>query len=78
MPTVLWIEAYRFFFYSLEGAEPAHIHVERGDDVAKYWINPVSLANSRGFRPHELNRLQALVIEHRLTLLEAWNVHFGR
>ncbi len=26
----------------------------------------------------ELNRLRALVIEHRLVLVEAWNAHFGR
>jgi hypothetical protein len=78
MPTVLRLEGYRFFFYSLEGAEPPHIHVEHGDNVAKYWLDPVSLAQSRGFRSHELNRLRALVIEHRVMFTEAWNVHFGR
>jgi hypothetical protein len=78
MPTVLRIEGYRFFFYSLEGLEPPHIHVERGDEVAKYWLNPVSLAQSRGCRSHELNRLRAMVIEHRMEFLEAWNAHFGR
>ena len=77
MPTVLRIESYRFFFYSLEGNEPPHIHVERGDDVAKYWLNPVSLVQSRGFRAHELNRVQALVIKNRLIFMEAWNAHFG-
>lgn len=78
MPTVLRIEGYRFFFYSLEGAEPAHIHVERGDEVAKYWLDPIGLAQSRGFRSHELNRLKAMVIENRLAFMEAWHVHFGR
>ncbi len=29
MPTVLSVSGFRFFFYSLEGAEPSHIHVER-------------------------------------------------
>lgn len=77
MPTALRIEGHRFFFYSLEGSEPSHIHVERGDDVAKFWLEPVSLARSRGFRSHELTRLRALVIEHRMTFMEAWNVHFG-
>ena len=76
MPTVLRISSIRFFFYSLEGTEPPHIHVEQGDSVAKFWLGPVDLAGSHGFRPHELNRLRALVIEHRSVLLEAWNVHF--
>jgi Domain of unknown function (DUF4160) len=77
MPTVLRISGFRFFFYSLEGSEPPHIHIEDGDKVAKFWLDPVNLAESHGFRAHELNRLRALVIEHRLALLEAWNGFFG-
>ena len=77
MPTILRIAGYRFFFYSLEGSEPPHVHIERGDSVAKFWLAPVALAESFGFRAHELNRLRLMVIEHRLALLEAWNVHFG-
>ena len=78
MPTVLRVSGFRFFFYSMEGAEPPHIHVEHGDNVAKFWLQPVSLAESHGFRTHEVNRLRALVIAHRLSFLEAWNAHFAR
>ena len=78
IPTVLRISGMRFFFYSLEGAEPPHVHVEQGDAVAKFWLDPVDLANSRGFRSHELNRLRGVVIEHRFKLLEAWHVPFRR
>jgi len=77
MPTVLRISGFRCFFYSLEGSEPPHIHIEEDDRVAKFWLNPVNLAESHGFRAHELNRLRALVLEHRLRLLEAWNDFFG-
>jgi hypothetical protein len=78
MPTVLRISGFRFFFYSLEGSEPPHIHVEHGDRVAKFWLDPINLAESHGFRVHEINRLRALVMEHRLDFLEAWNAHFRR
>jgi hypothetical protein len=78
MPTVLQLSGFRFFFYSLEGSEPSHIHVEHGDNVAKFWLDPVELAESHGFRAHEVNRLRALVIEHRQTFVEAWNAHFRR
>jgi hypothetical protein len=78
MPTVLRSRGYRFFFYSLEGTEPPHIHVEHGDNVAKFWLQPVSLAESHGYRIHELNRLRLLVIEQRMNFLEAWNAYFGR
>jgi hypothetical protein len=77
MPTVLRLGGHRFFFYSLEGNEPPHIHVEHGDSVAKYWLDPVRLSSSNGFRSGELNRLRLLVIEHRVTFLEAWNAHFS-
>ena len=77
MPTVLRVFGFRFFFYSLEASEPPHIHVEHGDRVAKFWLDPVSLAEAHGFRAHELNRLRALVIEHRATFVKAWNVHFN-
>ena len=77
MPTVMNVSGHRFFFYSLEGAEPPHIHVERAECAAKFWLDPVQLAGSRGFRSDELKRIRALVIEHRLTFTEAWHGHFG-
>lgn len=77
MPTVLRLDGYRFFFYSLENNEPPHIHVEHGDRTAKFWIDPVQLAESAGFRSHEVTRLRALVIQHRARFLEAWHGHFG-
>lgn len=78
MPTILRTEGFRFFFYSLENGEPPHVHVEQGDSTAKFWLDPVELARSSGFRAHELNRLRTLVIEHRAALQEAWDVHFSR
>jgi hypothetical protein len=77
MPTVLRIDGFRFFFYSLEGLEPPHIHVERGEKLAKYWLEPVQLARSRRFRAGELTRVQAMVEQHRQRFLEAWHERFG-
>ena len=76
MPTVLRSGGARFFFYSLEGTEPPHVHVERGDATAKFWLDPVEVVSHRGFGRHELNRLRLLVLEHRLVLQEAWHGHF--
>jgi hypothetical protein len=77
MPTVLKVAGFRFFFYGLENDEPPHILVEHGENVAKYWLDPVRLANSYGFRSQELNKLRLLVIENRTVFQEAWNAHFG-
>ena len=77
MPTVLWINGFRFFFYSLENGEPPHIHVELDGKTAKFWLNPLKRARSQGFRPHELTRLRVITIECRLKFEEAWHGYFG-
>jgi hypothetical protein len=77
MPTVLRIGPYSFVFFSSDRGEPPHIHVKRDRDVAKFWLEPVALAKNRGFPEHELNAIEALVIQHRQTLLEAWHDYFG-
>jgi Protein of unknown function (DUF2442)/Domain of unknown function (DUF4160) len=61
----LRISGFCFFFYNFEGSEPPHIHVEHGDGLAKFRLDPVQLAKSRGLRAHELNRRRALVIDSR-------------
>jgi hypothetical protein len=50
MPTVLRSGPYRFFFYAGDGAEPPHIHVERDDGEAKFWLDPVRLKRNNGVR----------------------------
>ncbi|MEO8883870.1 MAG: DUF4160 domain-containing protein [Devosia sp.] len=76
MPTILVLGGFRFFFYSRENQEPAHIHVEYGDKLAKYWLSPLELASSKRFRDHELNQVRALVLANRETFVEAWNDYF--
>ncbi|HEV8242135.1 MAG TPA: DUF4160 domain-containing protein [Thermoanaerobaculia bacterium] len=73
MPTVLRHGPYRFYFYSHEPHESAHVHVDRDDASAKFWLGPVGLARNFGFRPHELRQLERLVTEHRRELLEEWH-----
>lgn len=76
MPTVRRIGAARFFFYSNEGTEPPHIHVEEGGAVAKFWLDPVSLAYSSRFSGHQLRRLEREVVEHQHEFQEAWHDFF--
>lgn len=76
MPTVARIGQFRFFFYSLENREPAHIHVEHNDATAKFWLTPVRLASHKGFRPYEVNRISRIVERNVERFKEAWNEHF--
>ena len=76
MPTVLKTGPYRFFFYAGDRDEPEHIHVERNDKIAKFWLDPIRLQNSGGFSRTELVRIQKLVVEHHPQFVEAWNDYF--
>jgi len=77
MPTVLRIGPYRFYFYSHEPNEPPHVHVDRDNLSAKFWLNQVSLARNIGFSPKDLNTLETMVLEHQSELMEKWHGYFG-
>ena len=75
MPVVLRVGRYRFFLFSNEGKEPAHIHVRASGDETKFWLDPVQIAANYGFNSAEINEIERLVNEHREDLLEAWHEH---
>jgi hypothetical protein len=77
MPTVRQVGSYSLIFFSSDRGEPAHIHVKRDRDIAKFWLESVALANNRGFREHELRRITRLVVQHQSALLEAWHDYFS-
>ena len=75
-PTVLQSGPYRFFFFSSDRGEPPHVHVARDRKTAKVWLQPIRLEYNLGFAPNELNKISALVQEHRAELLKAWHDYF--
>ena len=77
MPTVLRTGPYRFYFYSHEPNEPPHIHMDREDLSAKFWLDPVHLSRNLGFSPNELHKLEVMVVEHQQEFMEAWHGYFG-
>ena len=76
MPTVLRVGAYRFFFYSNEGQEPPHIHVQADSRSAKYWLQPVRLAANHGFGGVALHEIERIVMTYRDELERAWHAYF--
>ena len=68
MPTFLTVGPYRFFCYAGDHDEPPHIHIERDQDEAKFWLNPVRLQSNKGFNRKEINRIQKLVEEYQKQL----------
>jgi hypothetical protein len=72
MPTIARIGPYRVFFYSNEGFERPHVHIERDDSVAKFWLAPVDLEENWNFPARELTTLRDLVVENQRAWLEKW------
>lgn len=77
MPTLFVIDGCRFFFFSNEGHEPVHVHVERAGQYAKFWLHPVSVAYNYRFNSAELNRLAKLVEAHTREIEDKWRDYFG-
>jgi hypothetical protein len=77
VPTVLRSGPYRIFFYSADHVEPPHVHVERQNAAAKFWLDPVRLERSKGFSASEIRRIEGMVEENRTLLLRAWHEYFG-
>ena len=77
VPTFLVVGPYRMYCHSHEPNEPAHVHVDRDEKSAKFWLARVELARNLGFSPVELRRVQRHVAENRELLLEKWNEHFA-
>ena len=77
MPTVIRSGPYRLFFYAGDRGESSHIHAERDDKIAKFWLEPVRLQYSGGFNRMEIRKIQRTIQEHQRQLLEGWHDYFG-
>jgi hypothetical protein len=76
MPTIFRSGPYRFFFYSVDRHEPPHIHVERDQTKAKFWLQPVAFQSGSGFSRSELMSIYKLILEHQELLLRGWHEYF--
>ena len=80
MPKVFDWNGYRFHFFANEGdpLEPAHIHVRKARNDAKFWLRPaVVVAYNRGFPPRVLTQLVAVIEQRRDDIESAWNDFFA-
>jgi len=61
----------------MEGREPPHIHVAHAGRYAKFWLEPVSVADARGFRSREMTEIREIVVENAGFFLVKWHEYFG-
>jgi hypothetical protein len=74
MPTAIRIGPYRIYFYSYDCGEPRHMHVDRGNLSAKFWLDPdVMLAENQGYRRSELRDIERILRQNLETLRYEWD-----
>jgi hypothetical protein len=79
MPTVLFINGFRFFFYSNENNEPVHIHVTKGGAEGKIWLEPaIAVAYMFGFTNTEQNEMMKIVSDNQQQFKNKWHEYFGK
>jgi hypothetical protein len=76
MPTVFYIDGFRFFFYSNEHL-PKHIHVEKAEKTAKFNLENMELIKSIAFNASELKQIRNLIEENRDFLIQKWDEFFN-
>lgn len=63
----------------MEGGDLAtQMHRVNAERYAKFWLEPISLAATVGFRSGELTDLHGIVRESRVLLIWRWDEHFSR
>jgi hypothetical protein len=78
VPTVHRQAGIVFYFYSEEGNEPPHVHADRGDGTAKFWLDSVRLAWAEGLKVSELRRALRIVEREQTNPLAKWNEFHAR
>jgi Domain of unknown function (DUF4160) len=76
VPTIKLAESggYRVSFYMQDCEEPRHVHIERGDAKAKYWLDPIKLAHcNRRFTSADRRKAEALLRAHLEFVRDEWD-----
>ena len=77
MPTALRKNGYKFRYWCEEGNEHIHMHVYKGDGIAKIWLEPeIKWEYSKGFTVRERRDIERLINKNFETLIDHWNEFF--
>ena len=77
MPTLLREGPFRFFFYLGDRNELPHVHVQPDNQIAKFWLDPVTLERSGGMRRSDIRRVESIIEENQASFPREWDVRFN-
>ena len=76
MPTVLMILGWRVFFYANERDEPIHVHCQKAECEANYWVDVEGYdfieAYSYNMSPRDKRDIRKILFAHFDLIVEAW------
>jgi hypothetical protein len=83
MPTVLFKNGWRFFFFANEGDEPIHIHVMKAEKSCKYFLSEeqveLTLSTQRNMRNKDIKEVKEIIFENFNYIVESWKkFHKGK
>jgi hypothetical protein len=77
MPTILFINGWRFFFYANERDEPIHIHCQKAEKECKYWMDPenfdVKEAYTFNMNNKDKRQVKKIIFEYFEYIENEWN-----
>ncbi len=77
MPTILFINGWRIFFYSNENNEPIHVHVQKAELEGKFWLKvetfEIEEASSYNMNNKDKREIRKLIFEHFDYIVDSWN-----
>ncbi len=80
MPTIIYINGWRLFFFSNEGNEPIHVHAEKGGMACKYWLlqsdRKIQLSWSYGMNSKDRRAVESIILDNFDLILWFWEKHF--
>lgn len=72
MPTILSKNGFRFFFYTGEGNEPAHIHIIGRGGEMKVWLNPIQVSNVYSMSSKDQKEVLRITKDNAKLFIEKW------
>lgn len=79
MPTVLIIDGFRFFFYSNENNDPAHVHAKKGSAEGKIWLESVTeVCYLHHFTKAEEKDNQQIIEDNFENIKAKWDEYFNK
>jgi hypothetical protein len=68
---------WRIYFYSNEGDEPIHVHCQKGNAEAKYWIDSSNFdvieVYSYNMNPSDKRNVRKILFNHLDYIIDEWN-----